>query len=103
MAEPCNAQEAELEASIFAGADLQAEFDREAGAQPSAWADEDEAAPGTGAVALWEDREGDAGARCVFHLSCICAGGHSSAFGCLVVRLLQQRHHTAQSVWTAAW
>ncbi len=65
MAEPCNAQEAELEASLFAGADPEADFDREAGAQPSAWADEDEAAPGTGAVALWEDREGDAGTRCV--------------------------------------
>ncbi len=67
----CAAQEAALEAALFGGGDATAGFGSERFADAAAatplWLDEDDAAEaaeagaGGGAVALWEDRTGDAG------------------------------------------
>ncbi len=74
-ARAASAQEAELEAALFGGQDPTAGFGSErcgGGAAAGLYADEDDAAeaalagPYGGALALWEDRTGDAGpAWCV--------------------------------------
>ena len=65
----CDRQEAELEAALFGTADAIEGFGLEAAAPAPVWLDDDdEAAPDEapsaaaagGAVALWEDRRGDA-------------------------------------------
>lgn len=97
-------QEAELEATLFGTADAIEGFGLEAAAPAPVWLDDnDEAAPDEapsaavagGAVALWEDRRGDARAA-GWAVLCVCAHVWFNA------AWASAKHHTLQCsiAWT---